>query len=110
MVCDFHPGNLDAFSLRFDLGIGLHCCGSFTDMVMEICARQGASCIVCPCCNGKMTAGSSGGMRYPRSAFLEKFVTEEAALRTWPSYKDQFLGQISRSADDRGNYTAKCVV
>merc|ERR1719362_46322 len=38
----------------FDLGIGLHCCGSFTDVVMELCADMCAECIVCPCCNGRV--------------------------------------------------------
>ena len=36
------------------MGIGLHCCGSFTDMVMEISSRAGADCVVCPCCNVKI--------------------------------------------------------
>jgi len=54
--------NLDSFSsevmLEYDqlwsLGIGLHCCGAFTDMVLELCRRSNSDCLVAPCCNGKM--------------------------------------------------------
>merc|ERR1711957_602793 len=37
---------------KFDLGIGLHCCGGLTDLVMELCAAKAANCIVAPCCHG----------------------------------------------------------
>lgn len=83
----------------FDIGIGLHCCGSFTDVVMELCWRRGAGCIVCPCCNGRMTNESTGGYKYPRSQLLRKYLSE-----------DEYLLQLSRSADDLGNYSAKCLV
>jgi SAM-dependent methyltransferase len=139
-------------ALEFDLGIGLHCCGSFTDMVMEVCRRKAASCIVCPCCNGKMHvdklrsreqhasggatgnggAGGAGGagegatggaggagaeaggskegqeeqdggepFRYPRSNYFKHRleVTEE-----------EYLQQLSRAADDLGNYSCKCLI
>jgi len=54
--------NLDCFSSEvmsehgqlWDLGIGLHCCGAFTDMVLELCRRCDSDCLVAPCCNGKM--------------------------------------------------------
>lgn len=81
----------------FDLGIGLHCCGSFTDMVMEMCQLESADCIVCPCCNGGMTAKKTGGYNYPRSSFMQCCVTEE-----------EYLLQLSKSADNAKNYTAKC--
>lgn len=81
----------------FDLGIGLHCCGSFTDMVMETCLFHGADCIVCPCCNGGMTAKATGGFNYPRSDFLQKCMTQE-----------EYLSQLSRNADNAQNYAAKC--
>jgi SAM-dependent methyltransferase len=83
----------------FDIGIGLHCCGSFTDMVMEICRDRGADCIVCPCCNGAMTSKTTCGYNYPRSEFLKCCMTQ-----------DEYLGQLSKSADDLGNYPAKCLV
>lgn len=47
----FSPQNLNHFEVKdqygqytthFDVGIGLHCCGSFTDMVMTICLARGA--------------------------------------------------------------------
>ncbi len=86
-----HPESASGRS--FDLGIGLHCCGSFTDMVMEMCRQQRADCIVCPCCNGGLTSC----FEYPRSTFLKKCMTSE-----------EYLIQLSKSADDLQHYAAKC--
>jgi SAM-dependent methyltransferase len=83
----------------FDIGIGLHSCGSFTDMVMELCRDRGADCIVCPCCNGAMTSKTTCGYAYPRSTFLRNHINQE-----------EYLGQLSKSADDLGNYPAKCLI
>jgi len=82
---DLGPGgcveNLERFVARIDagpgdarapaIGIGLHCCGSLTDIVMEACRMMGAQCVVCPCCNGNVSmqnASSVAGspLRYPR--------------------------------------------
>lgn len=107
---------------NFDVGIGLHCCGSFSDAVVELCRYVGAGCLLCPCCNGKMSAdtareqnslkGSIDGFSskadgrvrhpyyvYPRSAFFQDIFTE-----------NEFLDHISRCADDGDNYAAKCLV
>ena len=87
----------------FDIGIGLHCCGSFTDMVMELCRNRGADCVVCPCCNGAMTSKTTHGYLYPRSTFLRNHIKQ-----------DEYLGQLSRSADCHkgsiSNYDAKCLI
>jgi hypothetical protein len=119
MQYNFSPENLDKFQTpdrgenttpkaeeddeeshrSFDLGIGLHCCGSFTDMVMELCRINKADCIVCPCCNGAMTSKTTCGYAYPRSQFLKDYLTQ-----------DEYLGQLSKSADDLGNYSAKCLI
>ena len=58
-VFSFNADNLDEFTkeVSFDLGIGLHCCGRFTDLVMEACRLAGADCVVVPCCNGKIDQG-----------------------------------------------------
>lgn len=42
------------FGVGMDLGIGLHCCGSFTDLVMEVCRLAASDCLIVPCCNGKI--------------------------------------------------------
>lgn len=98
-VKEYHPPGYDPTMKKkaFDLGIGLHCCGSFTDMVMETCMYQGADCIVCPCCNGGMTSKATGGFSYPRSSFLQQCMTQE-----------EYLSQLSRHADNAQNYAAKC--
>ena len=101
----------------FDLGIGLHCCGRFTDLVMEVCRMAGADCVVVPCCNGKM--GKDYGqlvdkeleeeddlekeivtelLNYPRSTFLSSLIS-----------RDEYF-HLSRAADDENNYEAKCVI
>lgn len=89
----------------FDLGIGLHCCGRFTDLVMEACKIATADCIVVPCCNGKMDKNYADLAQdhriynnYPRSAFLSSLVSVEEYF------------QLSRAADDLNNYEAKCAV
>jgi SAM-dependent methyltransferase len=98
----FTPENLENFGAavgEIDIGLGLHCCGSFTDMVMELCRDRGADCIVCPCCNGSMTSKTTCGYAYPRSSFLRNYINQE-----------EYLGQLSKSADDLGNYPAKCLI
>ena len=40
---------------RFDLGIGLHCCGPLTDTVISFCKSKNAEFVVAPCCYGKIS-------------------------------------------------------
>ena len=97
----------------FDFGIGLHCCGRFTDLVMEVCRLAMADCVVVPCCNGKMdkecrTLANKDDKgedivkttlsTYPRSAFISNLIT-----------RDEYF-QVSRAADDENNYEAKCLI
>jgi hypothetical protein len=121
---DFSPSNLKDFlpvkSSSFDLGIGLHCCGSFTDMGIELCQLQRAKdYIVCPCrkgciilINGNTRWGNENDdgwqthYDYPQSTLLRRCMTE-----------DEILGQLSRSADHNdtttvteGTYAAKYFV
>jgi 2-polyprenyl-3-methyl-5-hydroxy-6-metoxy-1,4-benzoquinol methylase len=86
-------------STDFDIAIGLHCCGSFTDMVMMIARFRGADCIVCPCCNGAMTSETTCGYEYPRSSYVRKLINQ-----------DEYLSLLSRAADDLGSYEAKCFI
>jgi SAM-dependent methyltransferase len=85
-------------STDFDIAIGLHCCGSFTDMVMSLAKARGADCIVCPCCNGAMTSKTTCGYKYPRSSYIEKFMNQ-----------DEYLS-MSKAAEDSGIYEAKCLI
>jgi 2-polyprenyl-3-methyl-5-hydroxy-6-metoxy-1,4-benzoquinol methylase len=82
----------------FDIAIGLHCCGSFTDMVMSLAKSRGADCIVCPCCNGAMTSKTTCGYKYPRSCYVEQFMNQ-----------DEYLS-MSKAAEDSGIYEAKCLI
>lgn len=101
----------------FEVGIGLHCCGALTDMVMALCRHHRAACLVCPCCNGKIknrpcasscpspapsSLEGSGALplfTYPRSRFLQGYVSEE-----------EYVQRLSPAADDLKNYAAKCLV
>ena len=85
-------------STNFEIAIGLHCCGSFTDMVMSLAKSRGADCIVCPCCNGAMTSKTTCGYKYPRSSFIKKFMNQ-----------DEYLS-MSKAAEDSGIYEAKCLI
>jgi len=93
------PSSEQLIENDFDIAIGLHCCGSFTDMVMSIAKSRGADCIVCPCCNGAMTSKTTCGYKYPRSVFLGKLINQ-----------DEYLSLLSRAADDLGSYEAKCLI
>ena len=120
-VFSFNNDNLDEFineiekelGSSFDLGIGLHCCGRFTDLVMELSRLARADCVVVPCCNGKMDKEyqtlsnkddnneeivESELNNYPRSAFISALIS-----------RDEYF-QVSRAADDENNYEAKCLI
>lgn len=128
----FTYDNLAALSLpEFDLGIGLHCCGSFTDMVMEICRINHSDCIVCPCCNGKMGNDVKITGNVSESACREgklenstendcsdNVIKENPSFFSYPRSKwltsclseYEYLMYVSRAADDQNNYLAKCLI
>jgi hypothetical protein len=54
--CDIHR-----FSRVFDLGVALHACGDLTDRAISHCLACNASYVVCPCCVGKLHAGTGAG-------------------------------------------------
>ena len=72
-VFSFNADNLDEFTkeVSFDLGIGLHCCGRFTDLVMEACRLARADCVVVPCCNGKIDQGPKSMENFMLEFWLE---------------------------------------
>ena len=112
----------------FDLGIGLHCCGNFTDLIMDICAKCDADCVVCPCCNGKIARFIERGNELvekskKRTASKEDThedsnnVETENLIYSYP--RSQFFQSnlnekeycvISKAADDEFNYVAKCCI
>ena len=80
-------GDATDFTGRFDIAVGLHCCGSLTDAVIAQCRRVHAGFVLCPCCYGHAAppllqpgVGApesspedppSGGGRQPRAAGLD---------------------------------------
>ena len=111
---EFNTEIEDELGSTFDLGIGLHCCGRFTDLVMEVSKMAKADCMVVPCCNGKMDkefeilANSDNTTeedietvtinKYPRSLLVSGLI----------SRAEYFC--LSKAADDENNYEAKCVI
>ncbi|KAH1014933.1 hypothetical protein HUJ05_012734 [Dendroctonus ponderosae] len=58
--------NLDYFTGTFDLGLALHACGVATDLVLEMCIKNHADFVCCPCCYGGIK--DCHEVSYPRSA------------------------------------------
>eukprot|EP00055_Hartaetosiga_balthica_P007954 m.28279 g.28279 ORF g.28279 m.28279 type:complete len:666 (-) comp6031_c0_seq1:113-2110(-) len=44
----------DFKGIPFNVGVGLHFCGYLTDLAMDVCVRERASFVFCPCCYGKI--------------------------------------------------------
>ena len=115
---------------EFDLGIGLHCCGNFTDLIMDICARCNADCVVCPCCNGKIARFIEKGNEFVEKSDnnTESSVSNrntddkthdksENLIYSYPRSKffqaninEKEYCLISKAADDEFNYVAKCCI
>ena len=53
------------FNGKFNVGIGVHACGSATDLIIEKCIRNEADVLIAPCCYGSIKENES--LRYPRS-------------------------------------------
>lgn len=70
--------NLDYFTGDFNLGIALHACGVATDLVLQMCIKNKADFIVCPCCYGGVK--NCHKVSYPRSKkFQEVFHGQDEA-------------------------------
>ncbi|CAG9762390.1 unnamed protein product [Ceutorhynchus assimilis] len=57
--------NLDYFVGTFDLGLALHACGVATDLVLQMCIKNKADFVCCPCCYGGIKQCHE--VSYPRS-------------------------------------------
>jgi hypothetical protein len=67
--CLVYKGNLTNFIGNFDIGIGLHACGSMTDLLIEKCVESKADLIIAPCCYGSIKPNDS--IKYPRSSLFQ---------------------------------------
>lgn len=74
----FFVGDADAWEGPFDLGLGLHCCGSLTDRVQLQCLARQAAYVLAPCCLGKI-ANTPAEVVYPRSAWMRRGLRLTAA-------------------------------
>ena len=94
-----------------DLGIGLHSCGSFTDLVMEVGRLASSDCLIIPCCNGKIELDLGG---YPRSSAVSSILAlEDYSLLSRAADDLSGSGSVSKygmSEDDISNYRAKICV
>jgi SAM-dependent methyltransferase len=79
--------NLESFDARFHIGVGLHACGSASDMILDKCWKSRANFVVAPCCYGAVSfvkpheqeAGFS--FNYPQSKVLKQRLDYEDYLR-----------------------------
>lgn len=67
----FFVGDVGAWNGPFNLGLGLHCCGSLTDRIQIQCLVQKAAYILVPCCLGKIVS-RPGNVQYPRSVWMRR--------------------------------------
>jgi len=74
----FFVGDVDAWEAPFDIGLGLHCCGSLTDRVQLQCLARQAAYVLAPCCLGKI-ANTPAAVIYPRSAWMRRGLRLAAA-------------------------------
>lgn len=56
------------FNGKFNVGIGVHACGSATDLIIDKCVRNKADVLVAPCCYGSIKENDS--LKYPRSGLF----------------------------------------
>jgi len=87
--------NIEYFHGHFDIGTSLHSCGVATDLILDLCLKQSADFVLCPCCFGALhhiseTKGQIEGansslnnthfstqITYPRSQLFRKVLTDE---------------------------------
>ena len=71
--CVVYKGNLTSFIGKFDIGIGLHACGSMTDLLIQKCVENNADLLISPCCYGSIKQNDT--IKYPRSkCFIDSFL------------------------------------
>ncbi|KAL1512819.1 hypothetical protein ABEB36_002342 [Hypothenemus hampei] len=66
--------NLDYFTGKIQLGLALHACGLATDLVLQMCIKNNADFICCPCCYGGIK--DCHQVSYPRSVHFQKIFIE----------------------------------
>ena len=77
-------GDIESFTMPFDLSVALHVCGEATDVVLRKSAQQKAHLVVAPCCVGKLnrqkkdpyiyraTAKNTPTILYPQSQLFRQ--------------------------------------
>lgn len=91
---------MEPFLSGFDVGIGLHCCGSATDRVLRLCVERRAAFVISPCCYGFLRHGhSSDGPAYPQSEICRSAGCSSDWMARLSSAADQtFWGHDQRSS------------
>jgi len=67
--------NLDYFVGEFDLGMALHACGVATDLVLQMCFKNRADFVCCPCCYGGIK--DCHQVSYPRSSKFKSVFSDD---------------------------------
>ena len=91
-------GEVDTWDAPFDLGLGIHCCGSLTDRVQLQCLAREAAYVLAPCCLGKI-AHTPAAVVYPRSAWMRRGL--RAGIRHGLSVTIATIGVMGHEGDDK---------
>lgn len=90
---------------RISLGIGLHCCGLFTDMALDACITHRASFVISPCCYGQI--GRPPVSTLPTAldddARTLAFILQSRSTSIFQAFPEQ-LRPISSAADCISNF------
>lgn len=79
--------NLDYFIANFNLGMALHACGVATDLVLQMCIKNKADFVCCPCCYGGIK--DCHEVSYPRSTRFQN---------VFSNFKEQYFN-LAHAAD-----------
>ena len=96
---------MEEFNEPFDIGVGVHACGSLTDAIQLKCFQWQAAFLLCPCCVGKVKAPHYQGqdadvIRYPRSETVGNILSKNAyfELASAGDYGEwDFTSDVARS-------------
>ena len=101
-LCEDHPGG-------FDIGIGLHACGTMTDVILDRCLSERAAFVLAPCCVGRL-AQTDAYLSRPRSCTLKRILTP-AQMRALSKSADCAVRDVQKlSETDKMRRRAKRIV
>jgi len=103
-------GSIQDYPHPFDIALGLHICGSGSDIILHKCLGQNACFVISPCCHGKLQHGSLDPyiyqathsnmkcIKYPQSKTYQKQMTRiDFDILSKGADREGDLGQVSKA-------------